>query len=685
MDKKSKFNHFYQQKDHVLLLVEMAVFCLLLLLLPCSLFAQAELTDYGGADLVITEDTTLYGDHININRFNVATTATLSVALYDPEIPMTGRLIIRAQDINVEGVINAFGAGYTGGGGGSKEVDEDTGEVILGGSGRYPGFTAQSSTGQDGDGDARGYHESNDLIGNGGYCEKGINGDVSFDESLLMGSGGAGGYAWNSYLYAKGGGGGGGSGGGFVKLYAQNHLVMTGKVTTRGSLGENGEDGKYIIEADHFIAVNGRGGNAWPYEEGVGGITVNSNSEALSEGYCGTRGGSGAGGGILLRCDTPNALSITGVIDARGGRDDYTENGGTVKVFSPTPVEVNEGNILSGRTVLFQTTAIIDHEGQDLIITEDTTLFGEHININRFHVATSATLKIELYHPAIEMSGRLIIRAKEVDVEGTIDAFGAGYTGGGGGYGKGDFWQPQPFTVGKGRYPGFDGVRTDGWWGDGPDNPTKSWWHKELTWKNSEGSDDNLYMGSGGWGGDGAWLNGEGSGGGGGGAGGGCGGGYVRLYASDELELSGKIMTKGALGQNGSDGGPGAYCGLIYPPIGPPYYGGIPGTPGNGADAWPPGEGLGGKGGPKGAGCAVGRSGRSGGSGEGGGILLKCDKPDGLLITGEINALGGRDEISKGGTLKIFSPTTVVLNRRDIRVGRLYINAPVETVGWELY
>jgi hypothetical protein len=572
-----------------------------MVILPVFGFPQGELTDHGGEDLIISEDITLYGGHLNINRFQVATSTTLSVALYDPEKPMTGRLTIRAQDIDVDGVINAFGAGYTGGGGGSKEVDEDTGEVILGGSGRYPGFTAQSSTGHYGDGDARGIHDYRNNISDGGYSEEGLNGDVSFDESLLMGSGGAGGDAWDVYQYAKGGGGGGGSGGGFVKLYAQNSAVITGVIITRGSLGENGGDGKYVSEGDDLTAVNGRGGNAWPYEEGVGGITVNSNSEALSEGYCGTRGGSGAGGGVLLRCDTPNALSVTGVIDARGERDDYTENGGTVKVFSPTPVEIDENNILSGRTVLFQTTAITDHEGEDLIITEDTTLFGEHININRFHVATSTTLSVALYDPATTMTGRLIIHAQKIKVNGVIDASGAGFTGGGGGQGSG-----YTGNVGHGRYPGFDGITHYGGMADGPAVAGGSGGYNEPERNTDQTRDESLLMGSGGVGGDGGGAGGDGdnhgpnadgyAGAGGGGGGGGSGGGYVKLFATEELVVTGKILTSGVKGGNAGNGD--ASTGICYwvdfpPPWHMVYF---PGEGGKGGDAWPYEESLGGEG-----------------------------------------------------------------------------------------
>jgi hypothetical protein len=56
-----------------------------------------------------------------------------------------------------------------------------------------------------------------------------------------------------------------------------------------------------------------------------------------------------------------------------------------------------------------------------------------------------------------------------------------------------------------------------------------------------------------------------------------------------------------------------------------------------------------------------------------------------MQLNGEFYALGSWQWTRNGGTLKVFSPSPVVLDRTKIHVGRLYIDAPVGRVGWELY
>jgi hypothetical protein len=114
----------------------------------------------------------------------------------------------------------------------------------------------------------------------------------------------------------------------------------------------------------------------------------------------------------------------------------------------------------------------------------------------------------------------------------------------------------------------------------------------------------------------------------------------------------------------------------------------IAGLGGSGGDAWPPGEGQGGNGDDNTTCDSYGSYGGGGWSGAGGGVLLKCESFSGLNISGEINALGGGpiDSELNGGSLKIFSPSPVFLGRADIKVGRLYVDAPtLQQVGWELY
>src|SRR5690606_3516437 len=48
-------------------------------------------------------------------------------------------------------------------------------------------------------------------------------------------------------------------------------------------------------------------------------------------------GGAGGGGGMVFFCEMPGGLSVTGELDARGGREQLV-NGGTVKAFYRLPV-----------------------------------------------------------------------------------------------------------------------------------------------------------------------------------------------------------------------------------------------------------------------------------------------------------------------------------------------------------
>jgi hypothetical protein len=136
-----------------------------------------------------------------------------------------------------------------------------------------------------------------------------VNGDISNDSIIHIGSGGSGGPSSSAQSY--GGAGGGGAGGGAIYLIAEDGLVIDGYVGTQGASG-------------------GHGGMA---ETGAGGD-----------------GGGGSGGGILLR---GSDIHVTGNIDARGRvQDNLSEaNGGTIKVSYVDGFN-NEGNLTAGRIVI---------------------------------------------------------------------------------------------------------------------------------------------------------------------------------------------------------------------------------------------------------------------------------------------------------------------------------------------
>jgi hypothetical protein len=330
----------------------------------------------------------------------------------------------------------------------------------------------------------------------------------------------------------------------------------------------------------------------------------------------------------------------------------------------------------------------IDHHGEDLIIEENTTLYGEHININNFHVATSTTLSILPYDPLVTYSGRLVIHANAIDVKGAIDASGAGYTGGGGGRGSGGRGNEYESVPGYGRYAGFEAENEIGSFGDGKAAGEKNGGYNISSYNTDQTVDDSLLMGSGGKGGNGGltyiYNDGYGLGA---SAGGGAGGGYVKLFAEKQLIIFGKVVTKGMLGESGGDAD--ASIGFCFTldmlPGNITIY--VPGIGGAGGNAWPPGEGLGGEGDDNIECDSYAHNGEAGGSGAGGGVLLKCNTVNGMELTGEINTLGGssEDPTQNGGTLKVFSPSPVSLDNCDIHIGRLYVEDSLKQVGWELY
>ena len=284
-------------------------------------------TDHNGEDLVLKDEDVIWGKHTNIGKFIVPAETTVNVELYHPDTANSGYIEIYADEVIVNGTINAVGAGYTGSGGGGGYPANiapycTSGVYGTDGEGRYSGF----SYGKSGDGTAGGGFD-------GGYNISEGNSDESIDLSLLMGSGGKGSPPKSEphvfYTCSQNGGAGGGSGGGYVKIFSDN-ISINGKIETNGTTGQNGTGGDctfldydgYLPQPYCYSSSGGSGGSAYPYEEGEGGCNYT----------CADNGGAGAGGGILLYSNVENGISITGILDALGGRDQLT-NGGSVKIF----------------------------------------------------------------------------------------------------------------------------------------------------------------------------------------------------------------------------------------------------------------------------------------------------------------------------------------------------------------
>ena len=290
--------------------------------------------DHGGQDLIIDRFNFIWGKHTGIRNFIIPENSRAYIRHYRPDEPERGVLEIFAETIQIAGEIDGWGAGYTGGGGGGgggnggnigmlPYIAPDGSRLIQAGQDGRPGggnyccFDGPSP----GDGPARG-----EISEPGGYDVPGGNTDVTTDTSLLMGSGAGGARGAESttatYPYlllpfpGSPGGYGGGTGGGCVKLFAQKTMEFSGYIRTTGSFGSPGRPGfpAHCFDSGCIGGAGGRGGGSRPY----------STLAVFNE--------SGAGGGVLLVCDSPNSLTLTGEIDTRGGGV-YLENGGTVKIF----------------------------------------------------------------------------------------------------------------------------------------------------------------------------------------------------------------------------------------------------------------------------------------------------------------------------------------------------------------
>ncbi|MEO8376344.1 MAG: kelch repeat-containing protein [Candidatus Sumerlaeota bacterium] len=299
--------------------------------------AWAAVVDHGGADWILSENATASGVHTNIHDFTVQRNVTLSIDQYNGTNDGTGTLEVHCENfaLGKGASINADGAGYSGGSGGggrgSRVLEPeiyiyiyfaggDPGKVpyegfpsMIGGKGGYGG------AGKGGVGDG----PFGAIIGNGGYAISGGNGDSSTDESVLMGSGGAG-HPGDISKYS--GGAAGGSGGGSISVSSNKlNLLAASKISANGSLGMEGEFSDYRYGGD--------GGDAGP---------INDNPLSYS----------GAGGGIMLKSESQALIDSSVQISTLGGGGGNSANGGTLKFFSPgIDSQEPQFNILANRVL----------------------------------------------------------------------------------------------------------------------------------------------------------------------------------------------------------------------------------------------------------------------------------------------------------------------------------------------
>jgi len=322
----------------------------------------------------ITSNTTLSAGTYNVSGdFTVAAGVTLTIT-YSNNCPFT----VNANNITINGTINADGAGAPGGsGGGAGNSSGGPGggnEASGGGGGNAGNGPGQGNVGYGG-GNASGGCSINcgficingndadragagggaggsggSFGGVGGVGGAGAQGRLENEpgnsdcgSTPIPGSGGTGNPALPAYNnnadatdlptgsggggaggggggYANGtGGGNGGNGGGAVNLNATGNLTVGGVITANGTIGGNGGNGGVRS-----------GGNDWNCDncsnnDGGGANTCRDASECGActyytwgwPGGAGAGAGGGSGGGIKLQ--TQGVMNLTGALTANGG------------------------------------------------------------------------------------------------------------------------------------------------------------------------------------------------------------------------------------------------------------------------------------------------------------------------------------------------------------------------------
>lgn len=355
-------------------------------------------------DFTVSSNTTMSGSYYYTGNFVVESNVTVTVAPYSNG--SCGELNIYANKIEINGSINADGAGYAGGSGGAY------GTLVSSSTGDASALTDCSNTGDPGHVEVEGGKGGNDGNGSGGGDggKDGRAGSGSKQECGVFndwagvvgaGSGGSsgggasyggygetGGFAGdgsNSYSndpsitvsnsfvitagYGKSGGspgvtygtddqaeiylgsGGGGSGGG-------------GRSYSQGSSGNSGGSGGGLVSLTAYtdsliitgsISVNGANGSTGGVggnggigtDSGGGGCCWDGNYDCGEDTYsCGAGGGGGAGGGsgggIKLVGNSINY--ITGSLYSQGGDGGSGSSGGQGTSCGSTDVITNSGN-----------------------------------------------------------------------------------------------------------------------------------------------------------------------------------------------------------------------------------------------------------------------------------------------------------------------------------------------------
>jgi hypothetical protein len=363
--------------------------------------AQCTTTNVAG-DFIINSSIILSGTYNVSGTFKVAPFVTVYVKAYASGA--CGKLIINAQKINVEGIIDGNYSGNTGGGGGlggnivssltgdqvainTCSNKDNTGIIVVeggqfGNNGSGVGFGSHGLNGQNGSGPKQQCLSNDDECGmiggsagagggggasyggNGTAAANGGNGtntytatgvSVSTGYIVFAGVGGAGGNSGTVFGTSTGPdidlGSGGAGGGGGGRSY---------DVGLAGGKGGNGGGLVQLVASDSIkitgkISVNGENGSNGG-DAGNGGISTNccsdgcddSGEATLSCGAgAGSGGGGGSGGGIYI--ETQTVATITGTLQSNGGNGGNSgiKGSGTTTSYSGGPFCGNQ-TIISG-------------------------------------------------------------------------------------------------------------------------------------------------------------------------------------------------------------------------------------------------------------------------------------------------------------------------------------------------
>lgn len=329
-------------------------FYLLFLIPLCIIFSRisAQVTDLQGSDLLISNDTIMGGQYVNVGTFTIAQGSVITVDsnIHFWEIEANNIYILGTIDGTAKGALGGIGGmggihadgsgnpgqggigGSTGGGigGGSGGSSGGDGNAITqicggvfcsgnrdglnGGGGGAGGGSGGSYGGNGGNGGAGAYGTgftgaSGGVFGAGGSSAGAYGSATGYDISFGSGGGGAGG-GGGGWSYGTAGGNGG-HGGGMVSLVAKDTLIIYtgGKIFCNATGGQAGGTGAGESTNNSYTCSS----------SGYNSCSICPESVFDAAGGAGGGAGGGSGGGIRLHSDAFMDLQAGSLITANGG------------------------------------------------------------------------------------------------------------------------------------------------------------------------------------------------------------------------------------------------------------------------------------------------------------------------------------------------------------------------------